>query len=350
MGLDTLPSRENVEANPPVGNLCRRDWTACYTKTMDIHIDESGDFEFPVDRFDAYAIAAVTVPDSEATAVEGVVQRLKARYGVSELHGAKLCNRELEDTCRELAALPIGAVCTLTDTNLIPPGEILDWRLRQAGKLADAWERSQAKASGSAEARKEFEKLLGWIGHRGRISDGEFVEFGALMPQVVADGIQAALFHFRDLGWGPDLERFGFVLDAKLAGKATKAERYLERALPGIMHADRRFVLVSPLEWRDHPEHPFLQAFLLNDGFVDLKRIFVGNRSFEDSRDYPGLQMADVVAHALRRAALAAPGAPETAGWGELKRVVVPSAAGKIRFFASRAYDAQTVGRYSHLL
>jgi hypothetical protein len=317
---------------------------------VDIYVDECGSFEFPEHRFDAYAIAAVTVPDSEARAVEKAVQRLKVQLNMGELHALELSDAELEEACRELAKLPIGAACTLTDTDLIPPGDILDWRIRQAGQLAHAWERSQAKASGAADAKGEFEKLLGWIAHKGRISDGEFVEFGALMPQVVADGLQAALAYYRDLDWGPDLGRFGFIFDAKLAGKASKAERYLERALPGIMHADRRFVLVSPIEWREHPTHPFLQNFLLDEGFVDLKKILVGNMQFEASHDHPGLQVADLVAHALRRAALAAPGSPETAGWEELKRVVVASRDGKIRFFASRAYDRETVGRYTHLL
>ncbi len=129
------------------------------------------------------------------------VYRLKIQLGVSELHARDFSDTELQEVCRALAALPIGAACTLTDTYLIPPSAILQWRLDQAGELATAWGRSEAKASGDEAFREEYEKLLGWIGHESRISNNEFIEFGALMPQVVADGVQAALVHYRRLEW-----------------------------------------------------------------------------------------------------------------------------------------------------
>ncbi len=153
---------------------------------------------------------------------------------------------------------------------------------------------------------------------------------------------------------GPDLNRFEFIFDAKLAGRASKAERYLERTLPGIMHSDRRFGLTSPIEWRDHPEHPFLKTFLRDDGFVDLRKILVGTMRGEDSVDCAGLQIADVVAHALRRAALAVAGSAAAAGWEELEPVVVPvevrpGVPSVVRFFAIRDYFASEVAQYEHL-
>jgi hypothetical protein len=66
-------------------------------------------------------------------------------------------------------------------------------------------------------------------------------------------------------------------------------------------------------QWKGDPPHPFEQKFTVEHGRVfgrdvgsaiDLKVVFEHGLAFEDSKDHPGLQLADVAAYVVRRAVL----------------------------------------------
>jgi hypothetical protein len=55
-----------------------------------IYCDESGDFAFPDDRYDAYVQAALICPTSFVDKLEHYVGNAKKRLGVGELHATAL--------------------------------------------------------------------------------------------------------------------------------------------------------------------------------------------------------------------------------------------------------------------
>ena len=81
-----------------------------------LYFDESGDFAFPADGFDAYVQAALICPDSYLAELEECVTQMKDELGVAEVHAAELRAGRLVDICRFIGASPFSLVGQATDT------------------------------------------------------------------------------------------------------------------------------------------------------------------------------------------------------------------------------------------
>src|SRR4051794_29196426 len=99
---------------------------------MHIYFDESGDFAFPSDRFDAYVQAALICPTSFVDKIEHYGDKAKARLGVDELHATELPDEELVEICRFITAGPISLVAQVTDTEVMNQEAITEHRIEQA--------------------------------------------------------------------------------------------------------------------------------------------------------------------------------------------------------------------------
>jgi hypothetical protein len=90
-------------------------------------------------------------------------------------------------------------------------------------------------------------------------------------------------------------------------------EKYLNEVLLPVLGSGRRTPLIIPSDWIQPPPHPFIEKYQRDRGAirefevqnpVDLKTVFDHGLRFENSADRPGLQLADCVAHLVRRAVL----------------------------------------------
>src|SRR4051812_8974998 len=102
---------------------------------MHIYFDESGDFAFPSDRFDAYVQAALICPTSFVDKIKHYVENAKLRLGVEELHATALPDEELVEICRFIVDGPIALVAQVTDTDVMTQEAITAHRLEQAAIL-----------------------------------------------------------------------------------------------------------------------------------------------------------------------------------------------------------------------
>src|SRR4051812_16761368 len=117
--------------------------------------DESGDFMFPADRFDAYTQAVVICPDSKLAEVEAWAKEKQSEWSVPELHGTKLTDDQVWEVCRFMRACRLPALVQATDTFAVTSKDIEAHRLEQAVRLhknAEAWK----AAGGQGDAIPEW--------------------------------------------------------------------------------------------------------------------------------------------------------------------------------------------------
>jgi hypothetical protein len=269
---------------------------------MHLYFDESGDFAFPADRYDAYVQAALICPTSFVGKIEHYVENAKKRLGVDELHATALDDAELVEICRFLDGGPLSVLAQVTDTEAMSDAQITEHRQEQAAVLAQNYEQYQAAGGGWDGAEAWYKRHIGRAANATRINNSEYVQ-ADLFGQLIHAALFKSIVRFLDDGWRDDLREFFCVLDGKLPGKLAAGEKELDTLLlPRLGSND--YELVVPTNWSDDPVHPFVERFSAGGNKLSLNRIFEHGLEFADSRDHAGLQLVDVVAYVVRKAIL----------------------------------------------
>lgn len=145
-----------------------------------------------------------------------------------------------------------------------------------------------------------------------QIADGEFVQAQYLV-ELISAALQKSLLAYAHQSWMDDFAEFWFIIDAKLPRKMAAGEKYLNDVLLPVLGSGRGAPLIIPSNWIRPPTHLFIKKYQSDRGAirgvevqnpVDLKTVFEHGLRFENSADRPGLQLADCVAHLVRRAVL----------------------------------------------
>lgn len=267
---------------------------------MHLYFDESGDFSFPSDHFDAYAQAALICPDSFVGKVEHFVANFACELGVEELHAAELPDEGLVDVCRFLDGGPISLVAQVTDTRVMTDAQITEHRQQQAAILSEDLEHYKRAGGGWAGAEAWYMRHVKRAALASRINNCEYVQ-ADLFVHLIHAALFKSIVRFVDDGWRGDLASFRFILDGKLPGKLAAGEKELNVLLMPRLGSNK-YELVVPTEWYDEPVHPFVARFSEGDGKVSLNRIFEHGLGFESSRAHAGLQLVDTVAYVIRKA------------------------------------------------
>jgi hypothetical protein len=267
-----------------------------------LYFDESGDFAFPADGFDAYVQAALICPDSYLAEMEEYVTQMKDELGVEEVHAAELPAGRLVDICRFIGASPFSLVGQATDTQAMTDRQITEHRLAQAAQLKgnlEQWKR----AGGNAKRIEEwFWQHINRAALPQRVNNSEYVQ-ADLFVGLIHAALFKSIVRYLEERFRDDLVDFHFILDGKLPGKLAAGEKVLNTLLLPRLGSNP-YELVVPVEWHDEPVHPFVAKFSEGNGKLSLNRIFEHGLRFESSRDHAGLQLVDVVAYVTRRAIL----------------------------------------------
>jgi hypothetical protein len=276
---------------------------------MHVFGDESGDYAFPAERFDVYAQAVLICPDSQLARIDDFVNGATQRLGCDELHAAHLIDAELKEVCRFVGRGPWVLFAMVTDTELITPPDIQRFRIDQAAAHQRGLDRYRRMGGQLDEVAALTDRNVKRAALTSRISDAEFVQSHFLIL-LFYEALQKAVLWFQDKPWDADLASFEFIFDAKELRKLASGEKYVDQMLVPAL-ASSMNGLDIPEQWRQRRDHPFLVGFDRPrgrvrgrevEGVVDLKAIFDGHVRFIDSQSAPGLQIADVVAHVVRRA------------------------------------------------
>jgi len=285
---------------------------------MRFFFDESGDYSFAEGEFDCYVQAALICPDSTLGAFEKFVADRKAQWKVDELHATELDPAQLLQIATWIGESECQLLAQATDNVLITKEHIAAFRLDQAAALKrnlDWYRRESTKIR--AEPVPEIEQwMLQQIKRSGlasQISHGEFVQAQFLVG-LIASALQKSLLVYHEAPWREDLRSFRFVVDAKLPGKLSSGERYLDEAIVKTLGSRRGESIDVPETWHgEDPPHPFVERFNRErghvvgeqvEGVLDLNGIFEHGIEFEESSSNAGLQLVDTVASVTRRAVL----------------------------------------------
>jgi hypothetical protein len=303
-------------------------------------------------------IAAVVVPDSLLGAVSEWVEQKQADWDMPELHGTKMSSEQLAEVCDFFVETSLCGCVVLTDGDLVPPAQFRDYRLRQAARTAADYARSQAAATGDPAAAELSNRLIKSSGLASSMSDVEFAQFAMLMPRQIFDALQTSLLCYRDPPWRADFQELHWIFDGKHAAdrtaKLSAGERRLTEMLAMIIAGDRRFVLRIPDEIGPDPTHPYYANHHHPDGDLEVgvRALLRNGLRFENSADFAGLQLADIVAHLLRKAAMGPTDASIQAAFAQLRPALMPHHPPHqipFRFFATQSVELNELQRYAHL-
>jgi hypothetical protein len=267
---------------------------------MHLYFDESGDFAFADQRFDAYVQAALICPDSFVDKIEHYVHNAKRELGVDELHAAELPDEQLIEICRFLDGGPLSLVAQVTDTRVMTDAQITEHRQEQAALLERNLEQYK-QADGKWEgAEAWYMRHIKRAALASRINNSEYVQ-SDLFVNLIHAALFKSIVRYLDDAWRDDLVEFHLILDGKLPGKLAAGEKELNVLLmPRLGSNDNEFVI--PTTWYDEPVHPFVSKFGTDSGKLSLNRIFERGLRFEESHTHAGLQLVDVVAYVVRKA------------------------------------------------
>jgi hypothetical protein len=280
-----------------------------------LFFDESGDYGFPEDRFDCYVQAALVSPDRTLAAIDAFVRERKREWEIDELHSVDLQPAQVLAVAEFIGHSDCQLLAHATDTVLVAPAGIAQFRLDQAARLERnlEWYRTESTKAIGAPVQEIEDWYLRHIKRAGlasQISHGEFVQAHYLL-ELIADAIQKTLIVFHEDQWRDDFRDLHFILDGKLPQKMAAGEKYLNDSIVPALGSrpDRALAILDT--WKSDPPHPFVRKFGLErgrirgedvEGAFDLKLLFEHGLRFESSAAHSGLQLVDAVAYIVRRA------------------------------------------------
>lgn len=291
---------------------------------MHLFFDESGDYAFPVDRFDCYVQAVLICPDKLITEIEQFVDARKTAWSVEELHAVELTGAQLAEIAEFVTGSELSGLAQVTDSELITLADIERHRLDQAAitkRNLDWYRRESTKVRGAPvpEIEQWMDRMIKRTGLTAQISHGEFIQ-AQFLVHLIRDALQKAIFRYCVDEWRDDSWDFHFVVDGKLPAKMAAGEKYLNDMLVPALGSQEGATLDMLDTWNEEPVHPFVEKYSRErgrirgreaEGVIDLKAVFGQGLQFEPSHERAGLQLVDAIAYTVRRAVLA-PDDPKT--------------------------------------
>jgi hypothetical protein len=265
---------------------------------MHIRFDEAGDFNYEnPNRFWVSVVAGVVIPDSRWEAIERFVDECCAAWQVDELKAEQMNHSQLLEVARFIAREELTVAAIATDSRVFTAADQAAWREWQYEKFVEAADRSE-RAKNDPEIAERIARLRRRMAARRHIKPADYLQYGALMPWLIARLIMVSLVAYRALPPGDDSWVMDIVLDAKGAADPGKAGELLRDALEHILVGDDRTALWIPPEWPN--DHPF---FARNTDperpVISARQVLAAGIHPGSSHEDAGLQLADFVAHVL---------------------------------------------------
>lgn len=317
---------------------------------MRIYIDESGGFivpEPPSSRVSC--IAALVVPEAEATALLGDFVSLRSRFtDAKEIKGNELNDEQLEAVLSTLARHDIVVEVAMIDAGAHSRDEVRRLRAEQGDKIVGS-----VTPLHHPELRAELEALrLEWLS----LPEQLIVQMYVMVALVDSVLRHVTLYYVQRR---PDeLGRFDWVIDPKDIGR-TRYERVWEMVISHFLQDLSMRAPMIMMEGSDYsafdrfrssfnrmPDHLRAKGATTDDSnepfrATDVGKIMTESIEFPDSRSSPGLQIADILANATARAMN---GKLPRKLWPHLGRLIVQKQKGhhSIKPIALRASPVET--------
>jgi hypothetical protein len=279
---------------------------------MYIFIDESGTFVRPATGRNLSCVGALVVPDGRLHILIRKFRQLVARWGLPE---GEVKGRTLDEPkVAAVIALLVNAGCYFfvgaTEMSVNEPAAVREFQETQARLLTE-----ELTPDHSTEVR---EQAFGLRALHEQMAPQLFLQ-SVVLTDVVKRVIDLASLRFALVGPAREAGAFHWVIDAKSAESRTSYERawqllagpflqYQSLIAPGIRalegdysYFDRSFSRTTnslpahlPPPNTRHPGRP--------GATFNLSKVLYQSMQFADSASTPGLQLADIVTNAFRRA------------------------------------------------
>jgi hypothetical protein len=297
---------------------------------MDIYIDESGNFLVPAKGGrNLSCVGALVVREGSRDVLAARYASLVRFWGSrdKEIKGSSLC----ESQVAAVIALLVEARCLFfvcaTEMSENDPSEMHRYQASQARCLTDdPTEKHPPKLrTQMAGIRKLYEAMPPQL----------FIQT-VLLTDLIKRVIDLATMHFAMRGPASEAGAFRWVIDGKEEQK-TKYETAWQLMAGGLIesrtiespgvriaegdysHFDRKFAR-GDQPWPAHLPRPNSRTPGQPGSTFDLKRVLYESMEFADSRTRPGLQLADIVTNAFRRALM---GRLQPVGFARLGELMV---------------------------
>lgn len=261
-------------------------------------IDESGSFSWVNPGTSLFC--GLSIPDREIHKTE---QRFlhwkKSVIGNSrrELKGEELAPTQLISFARNV--LPLGdteASISLVGANTERTPETFIVRLRDQAseifRLASELcvrERKQNMAN-------SYGQMSGWINNRSTVN----VFWLIALEETIFQTMQHSVIRFLGPEYDAEFEKIEIVIDQSFIKRDEHILFWREWLRNGLMKSSRKGGFVTVKDWSER-KHPFYRKYIIAEGLYDFKDLFVKHTGFHDSREYVGLQVADICANICYR-------------------------------------------------
>ncbi len=133
---------------------------------MHLYFDESGDYAFPAERFDAYVQAALICPDSLLAELEKFVVTRREAWDVAELHATELAPEQLVEIATFIGRSDMQLLAGVTDSVLVTREGIAKYRLKQVAttrRNLDWYRRESTKGRAAPDQRSGTAICSGFV-------------------------------------------------------------------------------------------------------------------------------------------------------------------------------------------
>lgn len=263
----------------------------------------------PVGKPSLSAIAAIIVPDTQLKSLESAFRRFKARWGSpeeAEVKGSSLDEKAYASFFTLLSKYMVIAEVVLIDRSLTPDYKVEEHKIGQAQRLRD----NMKERPYHSDLIRQVNELADRVAD---LSIPEYCQF--TMLTILIERVMTIATLYFVTRRPRELSQFRWCLDSKKHGGVELESLWKELVLPFLQSRSIR------------QPHPFLEgadyshfsrfesveeetpAHLLAPGetperpfrSTNIEKLLMESLSFSDSKDFIGLQIADLVANCFRR-------------------------------------------------
>ncbi len=302
---------------------------------MRIYIDESGNFQIPYGReYLLSLVAALVIPQTEEAGVFDDFMRLRDNWGISasEIKGSRLDEARFAEIFKVLNSHDLVLEFVAIDMAWHTKSDLTEFKQLQAQRILDSLT-PQHQATLFAEMKAVSDIVE-------KIAIQSFVQ-AYLTIELINRVFQTATLYYSQR-IPEELGRFDWIIDRKDRQSTTMERlwttlitpigqtRAFEKPFITLRQGDYRYFNRFRLRTDASDRSKDVQWLNENIAFpmrssagsriIDMKKVLQESFRFADSKNELGLQLADIVASACRRAFN---GNLQKCGWEELGRLLI---------------------------
>ena len=265
---------------------------------MKIFIDDSGGFSWTPHGVSLFC--AVTVSDRTFDGIASNFSSWKTRQPYST-SGAELKGTDLSP--QQQASFVNAVILNSTDLRLTLAGTKTTLFKREIAQqyIKDAAAILRAVAKSGHDTDRPliddfFRRMARWMEER----SPENLMWIICLGDAIRLAIQHAIVQFAYPAYDSEFENIEVLIDQSFIGKSTHIDFWREWLRNFLYSQSRKEPTMIPKQWRER-DHPFNKKFGRAQGITDWTDLYKNHVHFVNSKDTPGVQIADICANIAYR-------------------------------------------------